>query len=315
MSFENMIGGDQGTNPNNVYQPKQSPPPQNKVGGGGSTTTRKGSVSNGGSTTRKGSVSNGGPDFDDLKAQLLDDMTNIIENYKIISNYLPKVGAKGDSHRLRDAINHALTQANKVIISSEPNIKKMKNYQNHRDKDVKNLAYKIIEDFNKLQENLKKLNIVANNRLEESNPPSNNGMQDNYDETTPLFSNQESHDNEQLLKKQQAYLQLENERDFQDAIIHERDEEIKVIQQQMREVNTIFQDISMLVNQQGEMMDNLLLNLSSGGNNVKAAVSSVEDAKKSQNKSRRRLCFLAIFLTVAAAIGVVVVILVFNKKE
>jgi len=300
MSFENMIGGEPPNSPKNIPNNKQSPQNnRNNVGV---------------STSRKGSVSNGGPDFDDLKNQLLEDMTNIIENYKIISNYLPKVGAKGDSQRLRDSIYHALTLANKRIISSEANIKKMKNYQNHRNKDVKNLAWKIVEDFNKLQENLKKLNIVAYNRFEESNPPINNGNQA-YDEATPLFSNQESHENEQLLKKQQAYLQLENERDFQDAIIHERDEEIKVIQHQMREVNTIFQDISMLVNQQGEMMDNIMLNLSSAGNNVNVAVGKVEDAKKYQNKSRRKLCFLAIFLTVAAAIGVVVVILVFNKKE
>jgi len=300
MSFQNMIGEPNGRpSPNN--SPKQSSPylspnNRNNNGGGGG-----------------GNVSSNGDNFDDLKNQLLEDMTHIIENYKIISNYLPKVGAKGDSQRIRDSINRALTQANERIIRSEPNIKKMKNYQNHKDKDVKNLAWRIVEDFNKLQENLKKLNILANNRFEESKPPVNNG-QDN-DETTPLFSNQESHDNGILLKKQQSYLQLENERDFQDAIIHERDEEIKVIQQQMREVNTIFQDISVLVNQQGEMVDNIMLNLTSAGTNVNHAVGKVQDAKKYSDKSRRKLCFLAIFLTVAAAIGVVVVILVFNKKE
>jgi len=117
------------------------------------------------------------------------------------------------------------------------------------------------------------------------------------------------------LKKQQAFLQLENERDFQDAIIHQRDDEIKAIQQQMRDVNIIYKDIAGLVQMQGEMVDNIMLNISGAERNVKVAVDDVSLAQKHHNKSRGKLCFLAICITVVVAVAVVVVPVLFTQKK
>jgi hypothetical protein len=49
----------------------------------------------------------------------------------------------------------------------------------------------------------------------------------------------------------QEFFQLENEVSFNEAIIEERDQGIKEIQNQISEVNEIFKDLAVLVNEQG----------------------------------------------------------------
>lgn len=43
-------------------------------------------------------------------------------------------------------------------------------------------------------------------------------------------------------------------REFQDALIHDRDQEIRAIQAQMLEINEIFKNVATLVDEQGELV-------------------------------------------------------------
>jgi hypothetical protein len=52
----------------------------------------------------------------------------------------------------------------------------------------------------------------------------------------------------------QDFLQLENEVVFNEAVIEEREQGIREIHQQIGEVNEIFKDLAVLVNEQGYMI-------------------------------------------------------------
>jgi len=234
------------------------------------------------------------------------------KNYEFISEKLPKIGSKEDSKRLRDGITKSLTLANKGMIESQPLMEKLKKFKVSKNLDIKETTFKLMEKYNFFEGALKKLNILARNLFEEDVPVGNVEI---FDEHSPLVSQEDVSNNHNLLKKQQAFLQLENERDFQDAIIHQRDDEIKAIQQQMRDVNIIYKDIAGLVQMQGEMVDNIMLNISGAERNVKVAVDDVSLAQKHHNKSRGKLCFLAICITVVVAVAVVVVLVLFTQKK
>jgi syntaxin 7 len=55
----------------------------------------------------------------------------------------------------------------------------------------------------------------------------------------------------------QDFLQLENEVVFNEAVIEEREQGIREIHQQIGEVNEIFKDLAVLVNEQGYMIDDI----------------------------------------------------------
>jgi len=247
-----------------------------------------------------------------ISNKLFEHITDIYNNYDFLSQSIPKIGSVGDSKRLRDGITHALTLANQKLIESQPLVEQLEKFKKSKNKEIKDTAYKLLQKYNFFEEGLKKMNVLSRSLMEEKDIPKGGNP---FDETTPLVSQEEHDYNEQLLKKQQQFLQLENERDFQDSIIHQRDEEIKVIQQQMRDVNVIYKDIANLVQYQGEMFDNIMLNISEAGKNVNVAVEKVDQAKKYSNKSRRKLCFLAICITIVVAGAVIVVIALFGRDK
>jgi len=239
-------------------------------------------------------------------------MTKIIKNYEFISVNLPKIGTSDDSNKLRETIARALSQANEFNTNSESELKKMRTYLNNSDKEIKQVAWRIVEDFNRLKESLKKLNQLSKDLLDETVIPKQI-RQDN----SSLYADvdDDDNDNAQLIQKTKDHLKLDKERDFQDAIIHEREDEIKAIQQQMREVNDIFKDLANIVQEQGEMVDSIYLNITSASKNVDVGVQNLEEANTHQKSARNRMCYLAIFITVAVSIAVVVVVLFFSNKK
>ncbi|KAL9164236.1 hypothetical protein ABFS82_06G092200 [Erythranthe guttata] len=61
--------------------------------------------------------------------------------------------------------------------------------------------------------------------------------------------------------RSQAVIQLENEINLNEAIIEEREEGIREVQQQIDEVNEIFRDLALLVREQGALIDDVSLNI------------------------------------------------------
>jgi len=135
-----------------------------------------------------------------------------------------------------------------------------------------------------------------------------------FDENSTLLE-ADYEQNELLLQRSQAYFSLENEREFQDSIIHEREEEIKLIHNQMKEVNFIFKDIANMVHEQGEMINSIQTNITSSKINVDNAVEDVVEASNVQKKSRKLLCLIAVISTVVLVVTVVIVILVIMGKN
>jgi len=173
------------------------------------------------------------------------------------------------------------------------------------------IAYKIVEDFNKLNDSLTRLNKISKGILEDTPFSSQKRSQSNmYAGVDDDEKEQEQH----LIKNNYEHQKLENERDFQDQIIQQREEEIQIIQQQMRQVNDIFRDLATLIQEQGEMIDNISFNIDTSHKNVKDGAQSLVDANQSSKSSRSRLCCLAIFITIVAMVAVIIVLIFFSRK-
>lgn len=68
-------------------------------------------------------------------------------------------------------------------------------------------------------------------------------LDDDESQTEPLVADYQRQEQQQAL--------LENEMEYKNAIIEERDEGIEAIQHSIGEVNEIFQDLAVLIDQQG----------------------------------------------------------------
>lgn len=100
-------------------------------------------------------------------------------------------------------------------------------------------------------------------------------------------------------QEQQDFAQVDGELEYNNALIEERERGIMEIQQQIGEVNEIFQDLAVLVNEQGAMIDDIEANIVSTAVRTKDAQKELTKADKSQRAARNRLICIVIAVLVA----------------
>ena len=119
-------------------------------------------------------------------------------------------------------------------------------------------------------------------------PPGSGGGGGGYSEQQALLAE----------SRRQELMQTEGEMEFNNALIEEREAGILEIQQQIGEVNEIFQDLAVLVNEQGQMIDDIEANIVSTAVRTKDAQRELTKADKSQKAARNKMICLAIVIAV-----------------
>jgi hypothetical protein len=96
--------------------------------------------------------------------------------------------------------------------------------------------------------------------------------------------------------RRQQLLQSENEIAFNESVIAEREEGIREVEATVGELAEIFKDIAVLVNEQGQMIDDIDANVGNAAARTEAAVDQLKSANKYQKRSRNKMCMIMIFL-------------------
>ena len=103
--------------------------------------------------------------------------------------------------------------------------------------------------------------------------------------------------------QQQEQVNIEGELEHTNAVIEEREQDIQQIQFQIGEVTEIFQDLAVLVSEQGEVVEDIEANIVHTYANTEEANKQLKKAAVHQKGARRSL--LIVFLIVLIA-GLVV---------
>ncbi|XP_022718598.1 syntaxin-22-like isoform X2 [Durio zibethinus] len=111
-----------------------------------------------------------------------------------------------------------------------------------------------------------------------------------------------------LISKRQEVVLLDNEITFNEAIIEERDQGIKEIQQQIGEVNEIFKDLAVLVREQGAMIDDIGSNIENSHAATVQATSHLKKASKIQRANSSTRCLLLLIFGIILLIFIIVVV-------
>jgi len=154
-------------------------------------------------------------------------------------------------------------------------------------------------------------------------PPANKPPQQGYSKQPDTFPQTQGnyddyhkeHEKQSLLEssRKQQLLQIENEREFNDALIHDREMGIKQIESAVSEVNEIFTDLANLVHEQGFMIDNIESNIESTAVQTQDGVVQLQKASQHQKSARSKMCILAIILVVIAAVLTLILVVTLKK--
>lgn len=90
-------------------------------------------------------------------------------------------------------------------------------------------------------------------------------------------------------------------------LIKERETAIRQLESDILDVNQIFKDLAVMIHDQGEMIDSIEANVESAEVHVERGAEQLQRAAQYQQKSRKKICFLAVGLSIVVLIiGIVI---------
>jgi len=213
-----------------------------------------------------------------------------------------QLGTSRDTQKLRNQL-HDLTEATREIIKGTSSEIKLLTAQisglttaelNQRKLEQQ----KLTKDFQKVLEQFHAVQRLSAEKSREvvDYMAKVHGDEDENSEDQPL-----------LQTTQKLQLQaLDNEIDFNQTMIEEREQEILEIEEGITELNEVFRDLGTFVNEQQSLLDNIETNVSSIAVNTQQASSELRVANEYQRKSRNTMCFIFIILFIIAIIFIMV---------
>lgn len=113
----------------------------------------------------------------------------------------------------------------------------------------------------------------------------------------------------QQLQEQQPHLVSQDEVDFQDALIVEREAEIRNIEQSVGELNELFSDVAHIVQEQGSQIDLISENVDRTRDDTHGADRELRTASRHQKNARNKYFCLLLILGIVLTIIILAIVL------
>lgn len=110
---------------------------------------------------------------------------------------------------------------------------------------------------------------------------------------------------QQQQAQQELRLDSQDEVDFQDSLIVEREAEIRNIEQGVTELNELFRDVAHIVNEQGETLDVIAGHVENTRMDTRGADVELRSAARYQKQARSKACCLLLIMAVILTIIIV----------
>lgn len=104
-------------------------------------------------------------------------------------------------------------------------------------------------------------------------------------------------------------LASQDEVDFQESLIVERESEIRNIEQSVGELNELFRDVAHMVHEQGGQLDTIHGNVIHVAGDTQQADIELRSASRYQKQARGKACCLLLVLAVVLVIIIVAAVL------
>lgn len=113
----------------------------------------------------------------------------------------------------------------------------------------------------------------------------------------------------QVQDQEQVRLASQDEVDFQESLIVERESEIRNIEQSVGELNELFRDVAHIVHEQGGQLDTIHANVVNVAGDTQQADIELRSASRYQKNARGKACCLLLVLAVVLVIIILAAVL------
>ncbi|KAG2230626.1 hypothetical protein INT48_005894 [Thamnidium elegans] len=263
------------------------------------------------STISARTVSDDDKQFKQLTQRIAQQIFHINGNISSIERLVNLLGGSRDTSEIRGNL-HDVTNATRELIKDST--QDLKSLSLHQSLDSKKSRQRRLEQ-QKLSKDFQNV-LNSFQKVQRESAAKQREYVDKAKATTVMLQSQvieEEQENQRVsVVDSQRQVQLEtldSEIEYNELLISEREGEIQNIEQGISELNEIFRDMGMLVNEQESGIQSIYGNVLNIAQNTRHAADELVIANRHQRSARRNMCcFLLIITIVACFLALIIVI-------
>ncbi|KAI9478840.1 MAG: t-SNARE, partial [Benjaminiella poitrasii] len=232
-------------------------------------------------------------------------------NITSIERLVNFLGTLRDTAEIRGKLHDVTNATRDLIKDSTQDLKSLTSYYTQDSKKNRQRRLeqqKLSKDFQRVVSNFQ--NVQRNSASKQRE------FVDQAKATTVMLQSQDD-DNEQpdqrttfVDHQRQAQLEaLDNEIEYNELLINERESEIQNIEQGITELNEIFRGMGMLVNEQESGIQSIYGNVLNIAQNTRQAADELVIANRHHKNTRRNMCCFLLIITIVGCILALIIVI------
>ncbi|KAL2179807.1 t-SNARE [Thermothelomyces heterothallicus CBS 202.75] len=255
------------------------------------------------------------PEFQRLSQDLMNKLFKLNGNNQRLSAEVGYLGTRRDTPRVRERVHELIEESRDTFKEVGEGVKKIQTWedvtptQKYMQQKLSREFQSSLSEFQSLQRQAlekQKASVSAARAAVEQEAAAGGGA---GGPGSPQLLQEQQRQQQQQQQQELARLAPQDEVDFQEALIIEREEEIRNIEQGVGDLNVLFQQVAQIVTEQGEVLDTIANNVENVRDNTRGADRELRSAARYQKNARSRACCLLIILTVILTIILLAVFL------
>ncbi|KAE8150162.1 SNARE domain protein [Aspergillus avenaceus] len=243
------------------------------------------------------------PDFHRLTESLSNQLFSLTSNITRLSDQIALLGTRRDTERVRERVHNLLEQTRAGFKEVGEGIKKVQTWEDVNPSQ-KWTQQKLSSEFRATLDEFQTVQRRALEKQRASAVAARTAVEDG-EQPAPKGAAQ----GQQQLLDEQPRLANQDEVDFQESLIIERETEIRNIEQSVGELNELFRDVAHIVHEQGGQLDIISENVERVTDDTRGANVELRSASRYQKNARNKACCLLVILAVILTIIVLAAVI------
>lgn len=261
---------------------------------------------------RGGGAYSDSPEFSRLNQTLTNSLFHLQGNNDKLRTEIDRLGTRQDKPRLRERVQALLEESRDQFKEVGEGVKKLQTWDDPVGitPTQKYQQQKLARDFGASLREFQGLQRTALEKLNASVTAAKAAAHDEAQSpSAEHFHGSSGEQLQQLQQQEQAHLAAQDEVDFQDALIQEREDEIRQIEEGVTDLNTLFKQVAQIVGEQGEQLETIETNAINVRDDTRGADVELRSAARYQKNARSKACCLLLILAVILTIVLLAVFL------
>lgn len=261
----------------------------------------------GGSSRRPGQGGfSDSPEFSRLSQDLMNQLFHLQGNNSKLRAEINRLGTRQDNPRLRERVQTLLEESRDQFKEVGEGVKKLQGWSDDVTPTQRYSQQKLARELGTSLKEFQGLQRTALEKLSASVSAAKAALDS---ESAPSDGRAGGQGELQLLQQEQIHLAPQDDVDFQDALIAEREEEIRQIEEGVGDLNVLFRQVAQIVSEQGEQLETIETNAVNVHSDTQAADYELRSAARYQKAARGKACCLLLIMAVILTIVMLAVFL------